>query len=122
MLAIAAPYHSEAAVRATSSGYYALARNHFESASSSIAGALGLGNWTAVGGTGPERVATVTVELVQACVVLACVEMGWSDHQRAFMTVGTAARQVFPLSSARPADSLTSIQQTGGDAWAVADG
>lgn len=92
MLAIAAPYHTEASVRETSNGYYQLARTHFEAASSSIAGALGLGDWAAVGSTGPERVAAVTVELVQACVVLACVEIGWNDHQRAFMTVGTAAR------------------------------
>jgi hypothetical protein len=40
----------------------------------------------------PNINSTVTVEMVQCCVLLALIETGNADNQRAYMTIGVAAR------------------------------
>lgn len=91
VLATAAAYHDSPAVRAQGAAWYNLARDKVDAAINagshshhSPAGAA------AHGGGG--RTATFTVEMVQALCLLSLIEMGVSDHQRAFLSMGQAVR------------------------------
>ena len=81
VLAIAAAYHDNPTIRAQSVHWYAKARERVDFAISANVHPLS-GN----------RVATLTVEMVQALCLLALIEMGQSDHQRAFLSLGQAVR------------------------------
>ncbi|BGP01956.1 hypothetical protein RTG_02290 [Rhodotorula toruloides ATCC 204091] len=81
VLAVAAAYHDSPLIRAQGPIWYALAREKVDVAISA--------------GVNPQsgnRVATLTVEMVQALCLLSLVEMGQSDHQRAFLSMGQAVR------------------------------
>ncbi|EMS22598.1 hypothetical protein NBRC10512_000726 [Rhodotorula toruloides] len=81
VLAVAAAYHDSPLIRAQGPIWYALAREKVDVAISA--------------GVNPHsgnRVATLTVEMVQALCLLSLVEMGQSDHQRAFLSMGQAVR------------------------------
>ncbi|BGP33989.1 hypothetical protein JCM10296v2_005804 [Rhodotorula toruloides] len=81
VLAVAAAYHDSPLIRAQGPIWYALARELVDVAISA--------------GVNPQsgnRVATLTVEMVQALCLLSLVEMGQSDHQRAFLSMGQAVR------------------------------
>ncbi|GAA5908482.1 hypothetical protein JCM6882_001279 [Rhodosporidiobolus microsporus] len=80
VLAISAPYHDNPSLRALSSLWYHTARTKVE--------------YAIAAGVKPSgaRVATLTVEMVQALCLLALLEMGQSDHQRAFLSIGQAMR------------------------------
>lgn len=81
VLAIAAAYHDSPIVRAQGPFWYAKARERVDYAiNANVHPVTGL------------RVATLTVEMVQALCLLAQVEMGQSDHQRAFLSLGQAVR------------------------------
>ncbi|GAA6043862.1 hypothetical protein JCM8097_001194 [Rhodosporidiobolus ruineniae] len=80
VLAISAQYHDSPALRALSSVWYQSARGKVEAA---IAAGLRPSG---------SRVASLTVETVQALCLLALVEVGLSDHQRAFLSIGQAVR------------------------------
>ncbi|GAA5856873.1 hypothetical protein JCM8547_008438 [Rhodosporidiobolus lusitaniae] len=80
VLALSAPYHDSPSIRSHSAIWYALAREKVE-----LAIAAGLRPSGA-------RVASLTVEAVQALCLLALLEMGQSDHQRAFLSIGQAVR------------------------------
>lgn len=67
MLAFSAPYHLDPSIRATARFYYERSRECVEIASSSLVNGQSL--------------TTVSVEMVQACVVLLVIEMGNGDHQ-----------------------------------------
>ena len=92
VLAISAAYHDSPAVRAQGAAWYSLARDKVDAAinagSHSHHSPAGAG--AANGGRG--RTATFTVEMVQALCLLSLVEMGVSDHQRAFLSMGQAVR------------------------------
>ncbi|GAA5840658.1 hypothetical protein JCM9279_007392 [Rhodotorula babjevae] len=92
VLAISAAYHDSPAVRAQGATWYSLARDKVDAAinagSHSHHSPAGAG--AANGGRG--RTATFTVEMVQALCLLSLVEMGVSDHQRAFLSMGQAVR------------------------------
>lgn len=81
VLAVAAAYHDNPTIRAQSVQWYAKARERVDFAISANVHPLS-GN----------RVATLTVEMVQALCLLALIEMGQSDHQRAFLSLGQAVR------------------------------
>lgn len=81
VLALAAAYHDNPAIRAQGSYWYAKARERVDFAVSA--------NVHPLSGS---RVATLTVEMVQALCLLALIEMGQSDHQRAFLSLGQAVR------------------------------
>ncbi|GAA5985860.1 hypothetical protein JCM10908_006308 [Rhodotorula pacifica] len=81
VLAIAAAYHDNPAIRAQAVYWYAKARERVDFAISA--------NVHPLNGS---RVATLTVEMVQALCLLALIEMGQSDHQRAFLSLGQAVR------------------------------
>ncbi|GAA6012295.1 hypothetical protein JCM10207_002792 [Rhodosporidiobolus poonsookiae] len=90
VLALAAQYHDAPSIRASSAGWYAAAREKVEAAiaaGASIGGGAG-----GAGGRGGGGKATLTVEMVQALCLLALLEMGQSDHQRAFLSIGMAVR------------------------------
>jgi len=80
VLAISAPYHDSPTIRSHSRLWYTFSRQKVE-----LAIAAGL----RPSGT---RVASLTVEMVQARCLLALLEMGQSDHQRAFLSLGEAVR------------------------------
>lgn len=80
VLAIAAPYHDSPQMRAQANSFYTSARQQVESA-------INMG----VQRTG-KTVASLTVETVQALVLLTMIETGKSDHQRAFLSIGQAVR------------------------------
>ncbi|GAA5874387.1 hypothetical protein JCM3774_005023 [Rhodotorula dairenensis] len=81
VLALAAAYHDNPAIRAQGVYWYAKARERVDFAISA--------NVHPLSGS---RVATLTVEMVQALCLLALIEMGQSDHQRAFLSLGQAVR------------------------------
>lgn len=76
VLAIAAPYHDAPAIGALQTRWYNAAREKVEVAIQ--AGVRPSGG----------RIASLTVEMVQALTLLALLEMGQSDHQRAFLSIG----------------------------------
>ncbi|KDE04053.1 hypothetical protein MVLG_05492 [Microbotryum lychnidis-dioicae p1A1 Lamole] len=80
VLAIAAPYHDHEAVRTQSRSFYLLAREKIETS-------IAIG----VQPTG-KTIASLTVETVQALCICTMIEMGCSDHQRAFLSIGQAVR------------------------------
>ncbi|GAA6046924.1 hypothetical protein JCM3770_003432 [Rhodotorula araucariae] len=86
VLALAAAYHDSGAVRAQGPVWYGLARQKVDAAINA-----GLHSPLSPAGTGG-RTATFTVEMVQALCLLSLVEMGVSDHQRAFLSMGQAVR------------------------------
>lgn len=81
VLAIAAAYHDSAVIRSQGVLWYSKAREKVDLAISA--------NVDPMSGS---RVATLTVEMVQALCLLALIEMGQSDHQRAFLSLGQAVR------------------------------
>lgn len=81
VLAISAPYHDNPAMRAQASHFYTQARIQVETA-------IEKGVQARTGKT----VASLTVETVQALVLLTMIETGKSDHQRAFLSIGQAVR------------------------------
>ncbi|GAA6000053.1 hypothetical protein JCM5350_001670, partial [Sporobolomyces pararoseus] len=80
VLAVAAPYHDTPQIRALQTRWYNAAREKVEVAIQ--AGVRPSGG----------RIASLTVEMVQALTLLALLEMGQSDHQRAFLSIGQAVR------------------------------
>ncbi|GAA6021557.1 hypothetical protein JCM11491_000254 [Sporobolomyces phaffii] len=80
VLAIAAAYHDSPQIRACQTRWYNAAREKVEVAIQ--AGVRPAGG----------RIASLTVEMVQALALLALLEMGQSDHQRAFLSIGQAVR------------------------------
>ncbi|GAA5968027.1 hypothetical protein JCM21900_002101 [Sporobolomyces salmonicolor] len=80
VLAVAAGYHDSPHVRAQQTTW-----SHFARAKVELAIQAG------VRPTGT-RVASLTVEVVQALCLLTLLEMGQSDHQRAFLSIGQAMR------------------------------
>ncbi|BGP42162.1 hypothetical protein JCM10449v2_006167 [Rhodotorula kratochvilovae] len=89
VLALSAAYHDSGAVRAQGPVWYVLARQKVDAAINA-----GLHSPLSPAGTGggSGRAATFTVEMVQALCLLSLVEMGVSDHQRAFLSMGQAVR------------------------------
>ncbi|ORY42981.1 fungal-specific transcription factor domain-domain-containing protein [Leucosporidium creatinivorum] len=90
VLAIAAPYHDNPAIRGQGHHFYTQARDQVETA-------INLGVQAKTGKT----IATLTVETVQALVLLTMIETGKSDHQRAFLSIGQAVRVSAMLGLAR---------------------
>ncbi|GAA6061017.1 hypothetical protein JCM10212_001073 [Sporobolomyces blumeae] len=80
VLAVAAAYHDSPTIRGLQNRWYTSARDKVEAA-------IQAGIKPAGG-----RVASLTVEMVQALCLLALLEMGQSDHQRAFLSIGQAVR------------------------------
>ncbi|GAA5897554.1 Zn(II)2Cys6 transcription factor [Sporobolomyces salmoneus] len=80
VLAVAAAYHDSPQIRAQQTRWYNAARAKVEVAIQ--AGVRPSGG----------RIASLTVEMVQALTLLALLEMGQSDHQRAFLSIGQAVR------------------------------
>ncbi|SCV72836.1 BQ2448_4373 [Microbotryum intermedium] len=80
VLAIASPYHDNPAVRNQSRSFYILAREKIETS-------IAIG----VQPTG-KTIASLTVETVQVLCICTMIEMGSSDHQRAFLSIGQAVR------------------------------
>ncbi|GAA5941517.1 uncharacterized protein JCM15063_001607 [Sporobolomyces koalae] len=80
VLAVAAAYHDSPQIRALQTRWYNAARDKVEVAIQ--AGVRPSGG----------RIASLTVEMVQALTLLALMEMGQSDHQRAFLSIGQAVR------------------------------
>lgn len=76
VLAVAAAYHDSPQIRAQQTRWYNAARAKVEVAIQ--AGVRPSGG----------RIASLTVEMVQALTLLALLEMGQSDHQRAFLSIG----------------------------------
>jgi hypothetical protein len=90
VLAIAAPYHDNPAIRGQAQHFYTQAREQVETA-------INLGVQAKTGKT----IASLTVETVQALVLLTMIETGKSDHQRAFLSIGQAVRVSAMLGLAR---------------------
>ncbi|GJN92502.1 hypothetical protein Rhopal_005532-T1 [Rhodotorula paludigena] len=91
VLALAAAYHDSPIVQAQGPVWYALARQKVDIAISAGLHHPAAGAHGSAGGP-PKRVATLTVEMVQALCLLSLIEMGQSDHQRAFLSMGQAVR------------------------------
>ncbi|KAL8279177.1 hypothetical protein RQP46_008433 [Phenoliferia psychrophenolica] len=80
LLAISAPYHSNPAVRSRAVWWYERARERVQVAINSGVSDRSHGK------------VNLTIETIQALALLTMIEMGKSDHQRAFLSLGQAVR------------------------------